>query len=65
MAVCLPVAHTQGTKMTKRNLHFKAPLVFRGGTLVKQSQIIKLKAKVAFQTKARLEFILPIHEVWR
>lgn len=37
---CFPVAHIQGTKMTKkRNVHFKAPLVFLGGTLVKQSQI--------------------------
>lgn len=34
-----PVAHIQGTKMIKRNLHFKAPLVFMGGTLVRQSQI--------------------------
>lgn len=36
---CFPVAHIQGTKMIKRNLRFKAPLVFMGGTLVKQSQI--------------------------
>lgn len=37
--VCFPVAHIQGTKMIKRNLHFKAPLVFMGGTLVRQSKI--------------------------
>lgn len=35
VAVASPVAHIQGTKMIKRNLHFKAPLVFMGGTLVK------------------------------
>lgn len=35
LLVTFPVAHLQGTKMIKRNLHFKAPLVFLGGTLVK------------------------------
>lgn len=39
------VAHIQGTKIIKRNLHFKAPLVFEGGTLVKQNK--RLIAKVA------------------
>lgn len=29
VAVYFPAAHIQGTKMIKRNLHFKAPLVFR------------------------------------
>lgn len=36
--ICFPVAHIQGTKMIKRNLHFKAPLVFMGGTLVKDTK---------------------------
>lgn len=58
VAVAFPVAHIQGTKMIKRNLHFKAPLVFMGGTLVKKKVEQKVKNQSSQKNTLPTIFVL-------